>query len=192
MEWDLPDWIEETLEFKNTRDLQQHHVAEILVHGERPYYTLRRIRADLDGEFDRDTIRSRLSEMEELGIIEQESVNNGTIYWLDQGISDWPIPPDVKVEQSSDVMTVNEFISQSYVQILAIGIFAATVSGLIIWFGSLQSAGAVSSPFSTARILSSGLTTILVSYIAIILGLLVWILQKGVGTVDLSENEFFQ
>ncbi|WMT10303.1 hypothetical protein NP511_22165 (plasmid) [Natrinema thermotolerans] len=95
---ELPEWVQDPLEIDNNRTLQQHHVAEVLVHEERPYYTIRRIKAELDGNFDRETIRDRLREMEELGVIGQESVNNGTIYWLDREESDWPIPPDVRVE----------------------------------------------------------------------------------------------
>lgn len=183
---ELPEWVQDPLEIDNNCTLQQHHVAEVLVYGERPYYTIRRIKAELDGNFDRETIRDRLREMEELGVIGQESVNNGTIYWLDREESDWPIPPDVRVEGDNSEPTVREFIGQPHVQVLAIGIFAATISGMIVWFGSLQSIGTVSSPFSTTRILSVGLTTILMSYIAIVFAFLIWVLQKGWETVEID------
>jgi len=192
MDWKLPEWIEDRLEFDHNRELQQHHVAEILVHGGRPYYTIRRIRADLEGEFDRDTIRTRLSEMEELGVIKQESVNNGTVYWLNRKESEWPIPPDVKVEGDANETTVREFIAQPYVQIFALGVFFATASGIVIWYGALQSVGAVSSPFSETRLLSYGLTTILSSYLAIVTAVLVWVLQKALGTIDIDSTDLFR
>lgn len=191
MDWDLPEWVEDRLEFDHNRELQQHHVAEILANGGRPYYTNRQIRAELDGEFDKGTIRNRLSEMEELGVARQESVNNGTVYWINQEESEWPIPPDVKVKGGTNETTVQEFVAQPYVQIFALGIFFATASGIVIWYGALQSAGAVSSPFSETRLLSYGLTTVLTSYLAIAAAVLVWFLQKALGTVDLDSIALF-
>ncbi|MFC6764570.1 hypothetical protein [Natrinema soli] len=191
MNSDLPEWVQEPLELDNNRELQQRHVAKVLYHGDRPYYPIRRIKAELDGEFDRDTIRERLSEMEELGVIDQESVNNGIIYWLDREESDWPIPSDVRVEGDNSDPTIQEFIGQPHIQILSIGIFAATISGMIVWFGSLQSIGTVSSPFSTTQILSVGLTSILVSYIAIVFAFLIWVLQKGWETLEIDIDQLF-
>ena len=186
MPWDLPEEIEQRLKFDHNRDLQQHHVAEIFVHGDRPYYNIRRIDSELSGKFDRGTIRDRLEEMEERGVIYQESINNGTIYWLAHEDSDWPVPNDVRVESAKE-KTVSEFFGQTHILFMAVGVLFSMLSGPIIWAGSLQSAGSISTPFATQTLLAGGLSTIFFAYGFIILGILFWVLMMASREIDWRE-----
>lgn len=190
MSWDLPERIEERLRFDHNRDLQQHHVAEVLVHGDRPYYNIRRIESELSGKFDRGTIRDRLNEMEERGVINQERMNNGTIYWLVHEDSNWPVPPDVRVGPA-DEKTVSEFFGQSHVLFIAFGVLLSILSGPILWAGALQSGGSITTPISTQTLLSSGLSAIFFAYGFILLGILFWILEvvpREIGLRDIFGN----
>lgn len=186
----LPDWIIERLDFDNNRKLQQRPVAEVFIEGNRPYYNVRRIKAEIEGQYDKDTVRTRLNELVEQGILKQEQMNKGGIYWLDRPESEWPIPPDANVEPDDDEPTVSEFFGQLYVQTASIGILGATISGILIWAGSLQASNVFALPVSSTEVLSYGLTAILVSYIVIILALVIWVLERGAG--DVSDFTFLR
>lgn len=184
---DLPEWVEDRLEHDNNRRLQQRHVAEIIVNGDRPYYNVRRIRAELKGDFDNDTVRSRLNELVEQDVLATEMMNRGNIYWLKDDDSDWPIPPDVEVVPVDDELTVSEFFSQPYVAVASLGAFFAVVSGIVIWVALLQDVGAISYPLSTQTVLQWGLLLILVSLVFISASGVLWIAEKTFGSFDKEQ-----
>lgn len=184
MSQELPEWVEDRLEHDNNRDLQQRHVAEVIVNGDRPYYNVRGVRAEIKGDFDKDTVRARLDELVEQGVLREELMNRGYIYWLKEQESDWPIPPDVEVEAITNEPTVSEFFSRPHVVIASIGFLGTAIAGVVVWLGTLQSAGSITLPWSATEVLTIGLLTMLLSYLAIFSSMIVWILDKGVGELD--------
>ncbi|OIB56155.1 hypothetical protein [Natrialba sp. SSL1] len=189
MSQELPKWVEDRLEHDNSRDLQQRHVVEVVVNGDRSYYNVRFVRAEIKGDFDKDTVRSRLDELAEQGVLKTELINRGNIYWLNESKSDWPIPPDVEVEASSDEPTVSDFFSRPHVIIASIGFLGAAIAGVIVWVGTLQSGGSITLPWTATATLTAGLFAMLISYLAIFSSMIVWILDKGIGDLDLSLVE---
>lgn len=179
MDWDLPEWIEGKLDFNKNLDIQQHHVAELMVNGDRPYYNIQRLEAEFDTSG--DTIRDRLAEMENKGVVKKERINNGDVYWINFDVSEWPIPPDTDVESSTDEQTVKEFFGQTYVLLIAIGIILSMGSGPLIWAGTFQAGGQIALPIQTENLLAGGLLSIMLAYSFILSGILVWVIDKGFG-----------
>lgn len=186
MAFDIPDWLSKQLEFDRGNDLQQGHVAEVMYHGNRPYYSLRHMVVGLDHNFSRDTIRTRLDEMTEADVLKKEVVNNGDIWWINHPKSKWPIPSDVQVSSVPEEATVSEFFSQPHIFTAVICILTAAGSGVILWIGTLQSAGSISLPFAASEILALGLSVILVSYLGILLAVVMWITREAIG--ELAED----
>lgn len=177
MDWDLPEWIENKLDINRNRDIQQHHVAELMVNGDRPYYNIDRLEADLDASD--DTIRERLREMGNKGVVKKEDVNNGNVYWINYDESQWPIPPDTDVEGSTDEQTVTEFFGQRYVVFMAVGVLMSMIAGPIIWMGTFQAGGQLALPLQAENVLAGGLLAIFFAYAFILIGILVWVIDKG-------------
>lgn len=192
MAQELPEWVENRLEHDNNRDLQQRHVAEVIVNSDRPYYNVRFVRAELRGDFDKDTVRSRLDELAEQGVLNTELINRGNIYWLNRSESDWPVPKDVEVGPSSDEPTVTEFFSRIYVLFASVGFLGTAIAGVVVWLGTLQSGGSITLPWSATELLTIGLLIMLASYLAIFTSMIVWILEKGIGDLDREFLERFE
>lgn len=185
MDWDLPEWIIDRLDINRNLDIQQHHVAELMVNGDRPYYNIQRLETEFDTSG--DTIRDRLGEMENKGVVKKERINNGDVYWINYDVSEWPKPPDVKVESVTDEQTVREFFGQKYVVFIAVGIVLSMVSGPIIWAGTFQAGGQLSLPVPSENLLAGGLMAILFAYTFILSGILVWVINKGFGDKQWKE-----
>lgn len=191
MDWDLPKWIREKLDINQNRDIQQHHIAELMVNGDRPYYNIQRLEAEFDASG--DTIRDRLGEMENKGVVKKERINNGDVYWINYDVSEWPKPPDAEVESVTEEQTVREFFGQKYVVFIAVGVILSMASGPLMWAGIFQAGGQLSLPFPTENILAGGLMSIFFAYSFILIGILVWVINKGFGDGQwrdlISEDE---
>ena len=175
---DLPEEIDSRVDpVSYDMELTQRHVALEFVHGDRPYYSVAQMHASLGNNVSLDTVRSRLDELEERGILKSEQVNNGSIYWLDQDDSDWPIPPDTAVEPKRDEMTIFEWRQQPHVQISAISVLLAILGTAITLTGTFQAGGYYQLPMNTSDIISYGLTAGIFSYLGLFFAGLVWILD---------------
>ena len=111
---DIPDWIEDRIRFNEGRSLQQRPVVKVFLESERPYLTRRQVQTRLKGTHSRGTVIDRLSELCEVGVLDHEDLKGGGVYWLNNKTSDWPIPPDVKVEPKREEMTVSEFFQVGF------------------------------------------------------------------------------
>jgi hypothetical protein len=132
---EIPDWIEDKLEFREGRSLQQSPVVQIFLGSERPYLTRRQVQTRLKGNHARGTVIDRLSELCEVGVLKHEDLSGGGIYWINNSKSDWPIPPDVEVEPESEEMTASEFFNLDSVRTAVTGLGGILLSSILIWGG---------------------------------------------------------
>lgn len=184
---ELPDWILNRLELNPRVELTQRAVIEIIYHGNRPFYNVRRVKGELEDEYDRDTVRARLNELVELGVLRSEQINRGDIYWLNNDKSDWPVPPDVTVETVDESLRVSELMSRWYTEVAAIAILTIIFGSAVIWVGTLGLLDVVTLPFPSAESISVGLTSILLSYILIGTAIVGGAIEFGVK----GEGELF-
>lgn len=175
---ELPEEIKSRIDPSSyDMELTQRHVALEFVYGERPFYTVAQMHAALGSDVSSDTVRSRMDELEERNVLKSEQVNNGSIYWLIDEDSKWPIPSDVEVEPEQEEMTISEWRQQPHVQIAAISILTAIIGTAITLTGTFQAGGYYQLPMNTDDILAYGLTAGLCSYFGLFFAGLVWILD---------------
>lgn len=106
----LPPWISEKLDrdrVVNTK-LSQQHVAETIYKSERPLFSLQQIQERVKPDVSKVTVRSRLNELEELGIVATETYSDSlTLYYIDHPESDWPLSPEGKRAIEEDPSRIN-------------------------------------------------------------------------------------
>ncbi len=127
---EVPDWIDEKIEFDSQRDVQDHHIVKIFQKAERPFLSRRRVETEL-GMSD-EGARLRLSDLEELEVLDSCSAAGGRIYWIYDDRSKWPIPPDTRVEPVEDGPTVSDLTDRSEVQYGVLAVVAAMIGSLFI------------------------------------------------------------
>lgn len=183
---DLPDWIASKIgEPNNRNDLTKRPVALELYHGERPYYSVTQMQAELDSDHSEDTVRDRLDDLTELDIADTDQVNNGKIYYLDDPDSEWPVPTDVDVEPERTEPTVSEFFGRGSVKMAALGVAVTVVSGLVILLGAYEAANRIALPVSGTNLLATGLAAIIFSWVLFIWAGLLWVLNfEGEGWLN--------
>lgn len=177
---DPPSFLTDPLDNNTNEELMQIAVLRELYQGKRPYYSL----SQIQGRFDASpkTVKSRLDEMTELGVLRKDIINNGDHWWIDWGISEYPIPPDVEVYETRDEETVSEFFNKVHIQIGAIALLATVIGGAVVWLGAFQTTGAFTLPVPASEVLSIGLLTQAVSYLLLLVAMVVWMMQKALGS----------
>lgn len=184
---DLPEEIESRIDPTDfDKDLTQRHVALELVYGDRPFYNVTQMHAALGSDVSDDTVRSRMKELHERGVLVRQKINNGGIYWLDREESDWPIPPDVDVEPKRDELTVSEWRQKPYVRVAAGSIVLAILGTAVTLVGTFQIGGYYQLPMAASDVIAIGLSAGLVSYLGLFLAVLVWVFDVP----DLESNSF--
>lgn len=105
---DLPDWIEEKLYINENYDVQLHFYVEPFLETDRPWLGVSKIASEVGKT--RQTTRSRLAELQDLEVLNSGPGANGTIYWINDDRSDWPIPPDIDSQSvdESDGLGISE------------------------------------------------------------------------------------
>lgn len=172
---DLPSWIEDRIE-SGTYDMKltQRHVASVFVHGDRPYYDITKMHAEVGSEVSRDTVGNRMEELHHRDVLAREKINNGDVYWLDREKSQWPIPPDLEDPEPGE-MAVSEWKGQPHVQLAAGSVLFAIVGTAIILLGTFQAAGRYELPIGASEVIATGLSLGLLSYLGLFVAGLVWI-----------------
>lgn len=175
--YDLPDWIEEKIGKPNPDyEVLQADVARVFVEEEeRPFLTRRKVQSELKGDPSRGTVNSRLSELVEIGVLESDEPTTNT-YWLSNEKSDWPIPPDVRVESVNPEIRVSEFFQKTAVRVAGWGIALILISSWTLWVGVYFIAQDFSIPLiSNTLILATGLSMILFGWLFILFGMVKWL-----------------
>lgn len=95
----LPPWISQQLENNrklNTK-LTQQHVVEKMYDADRPIFSLQQIQQRVKPDISKVTVRNRLDDLEERGIVATESYSDSlTLYYINHPESDWPLSPEGK------------------------------------------------------------------------------------------------
>lgn len=132
----LPERIRAKLGTPNADyKLQPHAVAQVFVDADEPFLTRRQVQSRVNGEYDKKTVLSRLDLLVELDVLRADVHPGGTIYWLENEASEWPVPPDVEVEPKRDDVTVAELVDRNSIRASTIGIGAVLLSSLLLPFG---------------------------------------------------------
>lgn len=95
----LPPWISEQLPENrrvNTK-LTQRHVIERMYQSDRPFFSLQQIQQQIKPDVSKVTLRNRLNELEERGVIATETLADSlTLYYINHPESEWPLSPEGK------------------------------------------------------------------------------------------------
>lgn len=93
----LPAWIERRLDRNLDNTLSQEHVVEVILAAERPFFSIQQVRARVDPDVGKATVRNRLNELQELDVVATESYPDSlTLYYVDHPESAWPLSPEGK------------------------------------------------------------------------------------------------
>jgi Fe2+ or Zn2+ uptake regulation protein len=95
----LPPWISEQLpeDGRVNTKLTQQHVIESMNQAERPFFSLQQIQQQIKPDVSKVTVRNRLDELEERGIIATNTFDKSlTIYYINHPESEWPLSPEGK------------------------------------------------------------------------------------------------
>lgn len=175
----IPEYFRKRLDNDPQNDLLQEAVFRELWYSDDSIYSLRSLESTFDES--RQTVSSRLDEMVEQGMLKKDSLNNGDYWWINFPKSEYPLPKDILVEpkQEYEEMTVDEFFSQSHVLIGVVSLLATAFGGAMVLFGALNLEGGVSLPIPAEQILISGLWVLMISYLALVMAIGVWVVDKA-------------
>lgn len=178
---EIPEWINAKISFDRSRDVQDRHIVEVFIESDRPYLSRRRVAADIG--LTKEGTRPRLENLEEIGVLDGDTVAGGRIHWVHNDRSDWPIPPDVEVEPVSDELSVNELMSRNSSRLIALGAGLTMFGALFMVAFTLVLAYEIGLPFwKTSDILLGGVLLIFSGYSIILGGFGSWIWERYVET----------
>lgn len=119
----LPPWISEQLsdERRVNTKLTERHVVETMYQVDRPYFSIQQIQDQIKPDTSKVTIRDRLNELEERGIVATESFSDTlTLYYIDHPESEWPVSPEgeraLTEESVVDENPLREFVEHPRVR----------------------------------------------------------------------------
>ena len=95
----LPPWISEQLpeDGRVNTKLTQQHVIETMHQSDRPFFSLQQVQQRLKPDVSKVTVRDRLDDLKERGIIATEPFADSlTLYYIDHPKSEWPLSPEGK------------------------------------------------------------------------------------------------
>jgi Fe2+ or Zn2+ uptake regulation protein len=134
----LPPWISEQLpdDGRVNTKLTQQHVIESMCRADRPFFSLQQIQQRIKPDVSKVTVRNRLDELEERGIIATETFDNSlTLYYVDHPESEWPLSPEGKQalnrQSAGTVDPLREFLQHPRVH----QIFREELLRSIAWAG---------------------------------------------------------
>lgn len=174
---DIPEWIEDRLEFDPGKEVQDSHIVRVFLDSDRPYLTRKQVENEI-GLSSQET-RDRLLDLEERGLLRSEAAGGGRIYWIDDEKSAWPIPPDVEVEPVTDELTVAEVFSRQPVQFAAVGILVMIAGALLTTLFVVALAYDISLVlFETEQLLLWAIMAVFVGIAFCFGGLTVWAMER--------------
>lgn len=165
---EIPDWIEEKITFDRNRDVQDRHIVEVFLESDRPYLSSRAVATEIG--LTKQGTRPRLEELEEIRVLDGDTVAGGRIFWIHDDRSEWPIPPDVEVVPITDEMTISEFLQQLHVQYGLLAVAATMIGGLFMMAFTLGLAYNIQTPIvQPSELLLGGLLLIFIGYTFVLL-----------------------
>ncbi|SFC29438.1 hypothetical protein SAMN05444422_106254 [Halobiforma haloterrestris] len=94
----LPPWISAELpeDRRVNTKLTERHVIETMHQSDRPFFSLQQIEQQVKPDVSKVTVRNRLDELENRGIVATETVADSTLYYINHPESEWPLSPEGK------------------------------------------------------------------------------------------------
>ncbi|QAU14067.1 HTH domain-containing protein [Halorubrum sp. BOL3-1] len=95
----LPPWVSEQLpeDRRVNTKLTQQHVIETMYQSDRPFFSVQQIQQRLNPDVSKVTVRNRLDDLDERGIIATETLADSlTLYYINHPESEWPLSPEGK------------------------------------------------------------------------------------------------
>jgi len=174
----IPDYFKTRLDRNTQNDLLQEAVFRELWYSDDVIHSIGSLKSRF--EEGRETVRSRLDEMVEQGVLKKDSINNGDYWWIDFPESEHPLAKDVVVlpRPETEEMTLREFFNQSHVTIGAIALLATAFGGVAVLLGAFQLAGELTFPIPAAESFRIGLLTLITSYLFLLFAVVVWIVRR--------------
>jgi DNA-binding HxlR family transcriptional regulator len=121
----LPPWISKQLpdDRRVNTKLTKRHVVETLHQADRPFFSLQQIQQRIKPDVSKVTVRDRLDELEERGIVATESfADTLTLYYLDHPESEWPLSPEgmqaLKQGSTGTENPLREFVQHPRVRLI--------------------------------------------------------------------------
>jgi len=134
----LPPWLSEQLpeDRRVNTKLTQQHVIETMHQANRPFFSLQQIQQRIKPDVSKVTVRNRLTELEEHGIIATEKFDDSiTLYYINHPESGWPLSPEGKQalngESAETANPLREFLQHPRVHL----IFREELLRSIAWAG---------------------------------------------------------
>lgn len=134
----LPPWISEQLPEVgrvNTK-LSQKHIVESMYRADRPFFSLKQIQQRIKPDVSKVTVRNRLDELDERGVVATETFENSlTLYYINHPESEWPLSPEgeraLKGESDGTANPLREFLQHPRIHL----IFREELLRSIAWAG---------------------------------------------------------
>ena len=121
----LPPWISNQLpeDRRVNTKLTQRHVVETMHQADRPFFSLQQIQQRIKPDVSKVTVRDRLDELEEHGIVATESfADTLTLYYIDHPESEWPLSPEgmraLNRESTGTENPLREFVQHPQVRLI--------------------------------------------------------------------------
>jgi len=176
---EIPGWIEARLDDDLHDDLQNRTLVEIFLEDERPFLSRRQIEDELSAQgitVSKDTTNRHLNQLVEDEILKEAVPASGSIYWINWPETDWPKPPDVTIEPTSNETTLKEFVGRTPVKVTG-GTILFTMAGSFLIFAALLIA--LIQPDSTGgvpnQLIVGGVFIVFVSYLLLIASIFYWL-----------------
>jgi hypothetical protein len=140
------------LELNPSFDLQQRRVAEIMMREDQPVFSVHQIRSHLKNDPSSQTIRRRLSELAELGIVNTNEYRNLTLYSINDSRSNWAVPGDLTGGTHEKEVTLMDLVRFQAPHTLKQAVsYAGGLSLYLIFLGVISEFWNLSPPISSSN-----------------------------------------
>jgi hypothetical protein len=167
---ELPDWIDEKIEFDPSNEVQDEHLVEVFLESEEPYLSRKKVASHV--AMSKQGAGERLEDLVDIEVLDADSVAGGRIYWIRDVRSGWPIPSDVEVEPVQRQTTLEEFANRLYVKYGFLALALVIMGSLFMMAFTLLVAYSVEVPLIGAvDLLAGGLIFTLFGYSLLVLAI---------------------
>lgn len=141
-----------SLEVNPSYDLQQRDVARVMLSADQPYFSIEQLRSRLKSNPSQQTIRRRLSELDELGIVTTEEFRNHSLYCINDARSAWGVPGDLPGAEAFERATLRDLATFRAPRTLKQGVqHAGAFAMYLVLLGAVVASLGVSAPISSSN-----------------------------------------
>jgi len=173
---ELPEWIDEKIEFDPSNEVQDAHLVEVFLDSDESYLSRKKVASHVG--MSKQGAGERLEDLVDIEVLDADSVAGGRIYWIRDDRSEWPIPSDVEVKPVQRETTLKEFVNRLYVKYGFLAVALVMLGSLFMMAFTLIVAYSVKVPLIGAVELLAG------SLIFTLIGYSLLVLAIGLGSWD--------